>query len=407
MCGLVAVNLYPYQETGRDFLAANARAYLGDKMGLGKTVQAIMAAREVDPRHVTVVCPASAVPNWFVEIEMWDEPSARSWHVVSYSSLIRRTWKTWFPELTILDEAHYAKGTSSRRTLAALGLAKMSRRAWLLSGTPMPNNPTELWPPIKALWPHLAAEHGITTAAHWRDHFTRWRPTEYGPRPYAVKNGAQLRAMLDGIMLRRHLEEVGIELPPLRVDLFRLPKDRAAGEALAEYEDAEADETVYTSTLRRLLGTMKAPLIAQQLVEELEAGAYEKIVVLYYHRDTGEALRRAFGNAGFTVAGFDGSTPQRDRKVQIDAFQTQPDVRVFLAQQTAAGIAINLHAASEIVLVEPAWSPDDNAQAIARIHRIGQDQPCRARIFTIAGTLDERIMTTVTRKVKMQTEVGL
>jgi SNF2 family DNA or RNA helicase len=91
----------------------------------------------------------------------------------------------------------------------------------------------------------------------------------------------------------------------------------------------------------------------------------------------------------------------------VDNFTNDPRCRVFLAQQTSAGEAINLQAASEIVLVEPAWSPDANRQSVKRIHRIGQDNPCRARIFGVAGSIDAAVMGTVAQKVGHQTEVGL
>ena len=75
--------------------------------------------------------------------------------------------------------------------------------------------------------------------------------------------------------------------------------------------------------------------------------------------------------------------------------------RIFLAQQTAAGIGITLTAATEIVLVEPSWSPEDNLQAIKRIHRIGQKHPCRARLFAVPDSIDAAIMKSTARKMKM------
>ena len=395
------MNLYPYQEAGRDFLAANPRAYLGDTMGLGKSAQAIMAARALNPARSVVVCPASAVPNWQAEWEKWDGPGTPE--IISYSSLIRR--RNFAPaDVCILDEAHYAKSPSAKRTRAALGLASKSKHAWLLSGTPMPNNPTELWAPVRYLWPSIAEELNLRTAQEWMLRFCKVRQTPYGIKPYGVRSGAQLRQILNRIMLRRTIDEVGVDLPPLRVDLHHLPKGAVD---LSEYEAMDASEEAYTSSLRRVLGMAKAGPVARQIVDELKDGAYDKIVVLYHHTDVGHTLGRAFAEAGYTAVGFSGSTPQKIRWANIQAFQENPRLPIFLAQQTAAGIAINLTAANEIVLVEPAWTPDDNSQAVARIRRIGQDRPCRARIFAIAGTIDSRVMSTIRAKVAMQKEVSL
>lgn len=383
------------------FLAAHDRAYLADQMGLGKSAQAIVAARQVGAALPLIVCPASATENWRREWEKWSGPGEPE--ITSYASLIRNGVERE-PDLVVLDEAHYAKSPSAKRTRAALKLARGAKWAWLLSGTPMPNHPGELWPPVKYLWPGIAERHGITTAHQWLTKWCKVRPTPYGPKPYAVQNGQLLRAELDKIMIRRRLEDVSLELPPLRVDLHRIPKARATARALSEYEDMESDEAAYTSTLRRVLGTVKAEPVAKQIISELEDGAYEQIVVLYYHRDVQAALAAAFDRAGVPVVGFGGDTPTTARQEAIDAFQAG-QAPVFLAQQTAAGVAINLTAATEIVLLEPAWSPEDNRQAIARIHRIGQDRPCRARIFALTGTLDEAVMGTLKNKVKMQREV--
>ena len=394
------MNLYPYQQVGRDFLASRSRAYLGDHMGLGKSAQAITATRAVGSGRTVVVCPASAVPNWQAEWEMWG--GVGDLEVLSYSSLIRRTVQP--ADVVILDEAHYCKSPSAKRTRAALGLASKARYAWLLCGTPMPNNPTELWPAIRYLWPDIVKALNVRTAQDWMLRFCKVRNTPYGLRPYGVQNPAQLRDIVRRIMLRRSIEDVGLDLPPLRVDLHRLPKGDVD---LREYEALDASENAYTSTLRRVLGIVKAPAVARQIVEELSDQAYSKIVVLYHHLAVGEVLRDAFRSAGLRVRGFDGSTPQVTRWANIEAFQKESMYRVFLAQQTAAGIAINLTAASEIVLVEPAWTPDENSQAIARIRRIGQDRPCRARIFSIAGTLDSHVMSTIRAKVAMQQDAGL
>jgi hypothetical protein len=231
-----------------------------------------------------------------------------------------------------------------------------------------------------------------------------------------VKNGAVLRRMLDQVMVRRKLEDVALDLPPLRVTLHTLPKDVGFERALREagvdadklrlaLENEKSADDPSTSRARRLLGEYKAPRIGEIIAAELDDRAYDKIVVLYYHRAVGETLRKAF--APFGVVGFDGSTPSGLRQAAVDNFTTDPRCRVFLAQQTSAGEAINLQAASEIVLVEPAWSPDANRQSVKRIHRIGQDNPCRARIFGVAGSIDAAVMGTVAQKVGHQTSVGL
>jgi SWI/SNF-related matrix-associated actin-dependent regulator of chromatin subfamily A-like protein 1 len=402
--------LYPHQVEGVEFLHRpdTAHKYLADDMGLGKTVQAATALHCYPyAKRVLVAAPASAGENWKAELEDW-APGDRAYMVRSYDKVTRDVGEIakWNPDLTILDEAHYCKSPGAKRTRAALRLAANSKNAWLLSGTPMPNHPGELYPPVRMLWPEVLQDFGIRNYQQWLETFCLLRPTPYGPKPYGVKpeNATRLRAHLDRFMLRRKLADVALDLPELRVTLQWLP---ANAEMEKRLEDVEYDdsEEVYTSTLRRLLGEAKAPLIARQIAEELEDGQYPKVVVLYHHKAVGSELRIRLDQYG--ISGFDGSTPGGDRQRAIQWFQTDPRCRVFLAQQTAAREAINLTAATEIVLVEPDWVPDMNAQAIKRIHRIGQGHPCRARIFAVRDTLDAAIMRGIHQKVRMQETVGI
>lgn len=396
------MTLYPYQEQGVEFLTQHKRAYLADEMGLGKSVQAIVAAQQIGARNILVVCPASVVPHWQAEFRRWWGGALPTVRIISYATAIRR--KLGLFDLLIADEAHYLKTPSAKRTRRILGTARHIPWVWLLSGTPMPNAPHELWAVVRALWPEH--RHGCTTKVDWMYKFSHVHETIYGPKPVGIRNPELLRASLQQFMLRRKLKDVGIQLPPLRVDLTRIPEPANFSRVVEEYKDDYDTEDLYTSTLRRLLGTAKAPAIAHTVIEELQDGAYRSIVVMYYHRDTGTALRDAFSAAGIQTVGYDGSANTTERASAVRAFQ-DGRAPIFLAQQIAAGEGINLTQGSEIVLVEPEWTPAPNEQAIKRIHRIGQDTPCRARIFAATGTLDEAIMGTIHQKVQMQLALGL
>lgn len=400
------MDLFPYQCEGVSFLLRRRRAYLADEMGLGKTVQAVCAAGELDAFdpgmiwHTVVVCPASVQENWRREWRTWGGPGKLD--VVSYSKLIRLPLETFgVPSLVILDEAHYCKSPGAKRSKAALKLAAKADRAWLLSGTPVPNDVRELYTVFKYLWPDYMFP---TSARKWLERFCLFTDTEYGPRVWGNKPAvkAELRPALREVMLRRRLRDVAMELPPLRVNVQYLDKDSTLDEQILELA-GDMEDPEHLSTLRRLLGEYKAPLVARLLREEIEDGQYRDIVVLYHHTRTGEVLREALSGMYAKVYGFDGSTPSARRQEEIDAFQRFGGI--FLAQQGAAGTGITLTRASEIVLVEPAWTPSENEQAIKRIHRIGQEAPCRARIFAVPGSMDEALMQAVARKTAMVKEI--
>lgn len=419
----VSSHLYPYQEEGVRFLLAHRRRYLADAMGLGKTPQACVAAREADFANVLVIAPASALPGWRRRWAEWCPDSTANILFTSYNMVTTppRIMRGEDWDLVILDEAHYVKNRFAARTIAALTIARDAQHAWLLSATPMPNHPGELWPPLRALWPCIPAALDLGNYDEWLNEFCHWTPSPYGPKIWGAKNGSRLRPYLDRIMLRRQPADVSVQLPPLRVDVELLQRndlfDRSirdtgkdvsqVAEALADAErDSVAEVPGALSRLRHILGELKSEWIARRIAEELDERQYDKIVILAYHQRVLRRFEQELGHYG--VTGFDGSTPAAQRDRAVMQFRDDSSVRVFVAQQTAAGTGLDgLQVSAEIVLAEPAWSPDENAQAVKRIHRIGSTLPCRARMFAVDGTLDDGIMHTLARKTRMKLDTGL
>lgn len=396
------MDLYPYQLDGVAFLVSRDRGYLADEMGLGKTTQACAACQYLDLKRVLVIAPASTLPNWRYEFESWG-PRGATLTAVSYDRLSRNrdNYSGKDYDVVILDEAHYCKSRRAKRSRAALSIAAEAPRAWLLSGTPMPNHPGELWYPLRMLWPDLVDKN----YQKFFDRFVIWRATEWGPKPVGLKDKAGLRELLRQVMMRRTVDSVGVQLPPLRVDVQLTPRmdlEEYLGEdapVLAALAAEERADEASLSRLRKLLGVAKAPFVGEVIAEELADGAYNKIVVLAYHRDVLDLLEARLREFGLVRV--DGSSTDDQRAEAIRAFRDDKGVRVFLGQQVAAGTGLNLQTASEVVLVEPSWVPAENHQAIKRVHRIGSTDPCRARIFAVAGTLDEAVMRTLATKTRM------
>lgn len=406
------MNPYPHQIEGRDWLAAHRRGYLADACGLGKTVQAFLA---LEPgSRALVVTTASSVPQWWEEQETW----ARGWldlTVLSYASPLLARLPVSEDTTVILDEAHYVKNPLAKRTKNTLRIARQAERTWMLGATPMPNHPGELWAPMLVLRPEVMGPY--RRYRDWLDTFCEYyRHPTYGVRVHGVRNAALFRELIAPVMLRRSLADVGLNLPPLRVTLHMLENDgtfEAALEAadvdaerlrrMIEHEEDPDNGWSAPARLRRLVGEWKTPRVADILADELERGEYKKIVVVYHHRKVGDHFLGRL--APFGVRRIDGRTSIKERASAVADFRGP--VRVLLAQDQAAGEALNLQAASEMALVEPPWTPDHLIQLVGRVHRIGQDHPCRARVFGVAGTMDVGLMRTLARKAQMKRSVGL
>ena len=405
------MRLYEFQRVGAKWLSERRRGYLADEMGLGKTPQAIVAAAMAGVSHVLIVCPASVRSVWRAEIKKWQVRGAvRSWTIVGYEELVNidRTGLAIPPhDLMVVDEAHYCKNPTAQRAKVVLTLANASKRIWFLSGTPMPNHPGELFTVFRSVWPDLIPSSAARKYGGWLDLFCKYRVGRHNNiQVYGSRNAAQLRDMLDKVMLRRKLDDTEIDLPEIRFEEMIL--ELAGGVEAVPQVEWQSIELVATSggsaaAMRHELGVLKAKAVLPILLDELENGN-GKLVVLAYHR---EALNILFEGLS-AVAGtayMDGSSNDKQRTVNVRDFQEEEEVRVMVAQLTTAGVGITLHAAHEMVLVEPAWSPDDNLQAVKRIHRIGQDKPCRGRMCYVPGSIDEDMQRVRTRKLKMIGEI--
>lgn len=411
--------LLPYQHVGARFLASRTRALLADEPGLGKTAQAIAACDLVGARRVLVFCPASVRENWRREFQRFSTTSPDT-TILSYDYASR---KGGLPDADalVLDEAHFLKNRKAKRTKAIFDyLAERPEMSvFLLTGTPAPKNPADLWPSLYHVLPEAILTPAGKPMTYW--HFvSRYcvvRNNGFGDVIVGGRNLGELRDRLASHVLRRKKEDVLTELPPIRFTDLPLAylHDLSSGnvaDTIARLESGEEGAAIHhaletagldalqqlagrAASLRRELGLLKAGLLACWLKDRL-ADNEDKIVVFAYHRDVIAMLAQML--KPFGVEKIVGDTPSAERQAAVDRFQTDLRRRVFIGQITAAGTGITLTAASEAVIVEPSWVPAENEQAAMRIHRIGQRDACLVRYAYLAGSLDEKIAAVCLRR---------
>lgn len=396
--------LFNYQAEGAAWLAPRRFGYLADEQGLGKTAQAIRAADLAWAERVCVVCPASAVENWRREIQRW---SLGFWEadVLSYDGAVRRGLPA--ADTYVIDEAHFLKTASTKRTKRCLGVGSPLRdaaRVWALSGTPAPNHVGELF-----TWLTFMGAARDMSYRQYLDRYTHWQMTDYGPKVWKNRADAMpdLKARMDRVFLRRLKSQVLKDLPPVRWGDITLSGkseghfDKVLADHI-ELSDSLPVEDEHIARLRREIGELKAPALAAYLADELD-GSEGKLVVFAWHKAVLDVLEHRL--QGFGVARIDGSVPAAKRQGEVDRFQGDANCRVFLGNIAAAGTAITLTAASNLVFAELAWTPGDNAQAAMRVHRIGQSQPVLIRTATLKGSIDEAVNQVLARKTRALDEV--
>jgi SWI/SNF-related matrix-associated actin-dependent regulator 1 of chromatin subfamily A len=452
------MKLFPYQETGAEWLSRGRFRLLADEMGLGKTAQTVVGADLTGARRILVICPSVARITWKREIEEWelfprnitvlqslsDRPVAGASAVCSFDYAARnaaelRNAGPW--DLLVIDEVHFLKSITAKRAAAvfgAQGIASAAGRVWVLSGTPAPNHAGELWVLLTAF--------GVTRLSYrnFVSRFCTCYQTGFGAEPRITGTKAEripeLKSLLSRIMLRRKKSDVLKELPEIMfseitvepgiVDLdiessftnWVFPTDRRQelADLLAKEESVlegfmglkarEATQikalegmAASVSTLRRYNGIQKVDGVAKLVASEFAIGLYEKLVIFAIHRDVIEGLRVRL--AKFHPVTLYGGTEVDRKQRNVDRFQKDPKCKVFIGNILAAGTNITLTSAHHVLFIEQDWVPGNNAQAAMRCHRIGQKKNVSVRFVSLDTPLDQRVTHILRKKTRELAEI--
>ncbi|CAN5172684.1 hypothetical protein BH11ACT2_BH11ACT2_05380 [soil metagenome] len=413
---------------------------LADEPGLGKTAQSLLAASVSHSYPLLVVVPNVVKTNWAREVEKWTpERSATVVHgdgkdvdafsdvvIVNYEILDRHVgWLSRFGfKGMVVDEAHFIKNLKSERSKNVLSLSRSIRLAQpralmiALTGTPLINDIDD----FRAIWQFLGWIDDKKPLSNLMD---KLEDTDLTPADFGFFAAAR-QAVIDMGIVRRKKVDVAADIPARRVADIPVELDddlgrsvRAAEAALtqrllatyrrvralkpdADSEDlirvvahAELEESKGAKTgdnvftMVRKIGQAKAGLAADYTIQL--ARNVGKVVFFAKHIDVMDQAEDQFARAGLTTVSIRGDQSTKARQEAIDRFDNDPEVSIVVASLTAAGVGLNLQAASNVVLAELSWTSAEQTQAIDRVHRIGQELPVTAWRIIAAHTIDAKI----------------
>ena len=419
---------------------------LADEPGLGKTAQALLGASVSNSYPLLVVVPNVVKTNWAREVELWTpQRTATVVHgdgndvdafsdvvIVNYEVLDRHVgWLSRFGfKGMVVDEAHFIKNLSSQRSKHVLALSRSIRKTtpkalmMALTGTPLINQIDD----FRAIWQFLG---WIDEKKPLPELLERLEDTGLTPADFGFFAEAR-RAVIDMGIVRRKKVDVAADIPARRVadipvelddDLGRSIReaeaaltarlveryrrrlslrksdgeqtdtDRArlirlvAREELDDSKSAKTGENVFTMVRR--IGQAKATLAADYTAQL--ARNVGKVVFFAKHIDVMDAAEAHFAKVGLKTVSIRGEQSAKARQLAIDSFASDPTVSIVVASLTAAGVGLNLQAASNVVLAELSWTSAEQTQAIDRVHRIGQELPVTAWRIIAAQTIDGKI----------------
>ncbi|NOL40742.1 DEAD/DEAH box helicase [Kribbella sandramycini] len=438
--------LMPHQARLIASAAAGHRTFLlADEPGLGKTAQALLAARAADAYPLLVVVPNVVKTNWAREAQLWTpQKKATVIHgdgdsidgfadivVVNYEVLDRHVG--WLGELgfrgMVVDEAHFIKNKKSQRSRNVLELSdrirSRSTRPLLmaLTGTPLINSIED----FTAIWQFLGWTDQQGPRADLMEALEETELVPADPGFYAAARSAVINM---GIVRRRKVD-VAADIPARRIADLPVELDGAVGRSIREaerelaarlvaryhtaletrtsgvtvegidhelvrrvagWERQEMDnkktgENVFS--LVRRIGLAKAGLAADYAAQL--AQSVGKVVFFARHIEAMDTAEELFAERGIKFSSIRGDQSATKRQKNIDAFVNDPEVSIAVCSLLAAGVGLNLQVASNVVLAELSWTNAEQTQAIDRVHRIGQEEPVTAWRIIAAQTVDTRI----------------
>lgn len=383
-----------------------------------------------------VICPKTLLYNWAAEIEKFhtnipyaiiegnkearsqllNNPNIRL-YIISYSMVLSdfALLKTLKYEWLILDEAQNIKNVSAQRTRAIKKLDSVHRLA--LSGTPVENNITELWSIMDFLMPGY-----LGTIKSFKDQYLK--PDE------DHQTRATLHRLTSPFILRRIKKEVLLELPDKQEQIawskmstlqekLYLQILESVQKKLMPSSGEDMSYVHILAALTKLRQVCNHPHLANddilpvpelsaklellvELVQEAVAGGH-KVLVFSQFVQMLKIMRGVFDALGISYCYLDGKT--KDRAEQVQAFETDASIPLFLISLKTGGTGLNLTAADTVILYDPWWNPMVENQAIDRTHRIGQTRKVQVFRLITKSTVEEKILSLQQNKIELFNEV--
>jgi SNF2 family DNA or RNA helicase len=443
--------LRPYQKAGFNWLMfLNQYRFggcLADDMGLGKTVQTLAllqaqkenAEKNGETKPVSLlVMPTSLLYNWEMEankftpklkILIYNKTNRiKNTAIFNYYDLVLTSYgivrldieilKQFYFHYVILDESQAIKNPES--AISQLVRELKSKFRLVLTGTPIENSTMDLWSQMSFVNGGL-----LGSQSFFQKEFLQ--PIEKN-QDFAKLQ--KLQTIIKPFVLRRHKSQVAKDLPDKEEHIHYSEmselQEKKYEEIKSHYRNQILDliekQGLAQSQLIVLQGLTKLRQVANhpRMIEEgyegdsgklrdvlhkLETALSEEHKVLIFSQFVKHLtiIRQELEKRNVRYAYLDGAT--KDRQEQVDLFQKNACIPVFLISLKAGGTGLNLTAADYVFLLDPWWNPAVEAQAIDRAHRIGQENKVLIYKFITKNTVEEKILLLQQSKTKLANEL--
>lgn len=458
-----AKKLWAHQKKGASQIAIRDYFALFFEIGTGKTATTIAGLDLRYPKswpRVLIICPLTVTHNWRREIGNWSGLPVRAFVVegtavacikildqamkhgpenvaviINYEKCINAAiysmLKQYKAQCLIVDESHYCKTPTSRRTKLVTALADQIPSRYLLTGTPILQSAMDIWSQYRILdrGNAFGANFFAFRSRFFEDANSAWSGNpKYFPRwrPRAASNEELNKMIYEHAM--RAVKDECLDLPPLVEERIEVP---LSTEQLRMYKAMERDFLAFVETAQgpkaivarqamtkaiRLLQIvcghvtddegqiieLKGVPRVQALADVLESlPPNKKCVIWASFIPEYQVIRNVCVGLNLECVEYHGQLADAARKRGLEAFKTDPKVRIMIANPASAGTGLDgLQVAPYAVYYSRTFNLAHDFQSEGRTYRGGSeihDKVTRIDIVT-PGSIDEKVMAALSAK---------
>lgn len=333
-------------------------------------------------------------------IELTGESGSPNWDATVYNLEISGH-PSYFANGVLVHNCHRLKTRDARRTRAffghgvARGLRQRADKVLCLSGTPMPNNPTELYPFLHACFPEIAPSFAAFANRYCPPEEIYFNGRSKLVYRTAINKAELARKLRDSALIRPLRADILTQLPPLREDILpirlKLNDGMTVEEVVKTWNGGDVKAKQALATARHFLGQAKAEASYDYLGTVIDGG--DVPVIWCWHREVCEMIATKLG-----APCIHGATTPEHRRDAIARFCGGAKAIVCTIQAASEGIDGWQHRTDLAIFVERSHVPKDQEQAIGRLWRIGQRNSVRAVYIESDHPIDYAIAANLARK---------
>lgn len=414
-----------FQKEGIKFLLLRDRSILADDMGLGKSIQSILASLLL-PEDYKILFITMRTLKYNIEEEI--KPYSDSYKV------IEKTWETGYKftivhyealkkwkknilvekyNCVIIDEAHKIKNSSTSRSKNVSEIVKDVKKVWLLTGTPMSNRPSDYYNLLKLI------QHPISN--NWVTYITKYCDGKKIFGHWDIKGATNLDDLFlktKDSVLRRLKKEVLTDLPNKERQPVYLHLENRKGydKVIVDYKEKKFNElTEFEQSFLEdgdiNVANMTKFIIWRQYcaIQKIEDGSLidlienqieegHKIVVFTNFTKVIDAVSEKFPETSVFI---DGRIKDAHERLQIvKNFNEDEKLKLLICNLQVGSVGLNIQGANVGIINDMDWVPSTMLQAEDRLWRMGQLKDVNILYPVYKGTVEEIVFKVINSKMR-------